>query len=340
MKNPNCKYIISFGVKDNIIVAFVALLLDAAAFFLHRQGGGFFIATVVFGGFFTLIFVIGFYRTLFNKIYIYDNYFIHVTSPFKEYIVNDYEVKDAWICQKNPSKGATGYYFNYITNDGVKRKLLVPPTKLDFADYLAERLKGNEVSDYETHIAVESAVISKKHFTFRKILPVLMVTFCVIFFIVMFIYVILYGGNKTPYTAAQVAEIMQSYGYEAVDNTEEMQAQNSSIEHSVYCVSYYPYIEFTFIEMDSDASAKSLFTSLHEQFWEKRRYNTNVGENYYNNYSSMDYHLEDDYYSNIVRVSNTVVLAISKENTQDKIYELLEAMDYDPKTDNFKLKIK
>lgn len=340
MKNPNYKYIISFGVKDNIIVAVVALLLDAAAFFLHRQGGGFFIATVVFGGFFTLIFVIGFYRTLFNKIYIYDKHFIHVTSPFKEYIVNDYEVKDAWICQKNPSKVATGYYFNYIANDGVKRKLLVPPTKLDFADYLVERLKGNEVSDYETHITAESAIVSKKHFTFRKILPILMVAFCVIFFIAMFTYVILYGGNKTPYTAAQVAEIMQIYGYEPVDNTEEMQAQNSSIEHSVNCVSYYPYIEFTFIEMDSDASAKSLFASLHKQFWEKRRYNTNVGENYYNNYSSMDYHLEDDYYSNIVRVSNTVVLAISKENTQNKIYELLEAMDYEPKTDNYKVKTK
>lgn len=38
MKDIKCKYIISFGIKDNIIVAIVALLFDTAAYFMYRQG--------------------------------------------------------------------------------------------------------------------------------------------------------------------------------------------------------------------------------------------------------------------------------------------------------------
>ena len=92
------------------------------------------------------------YRTLFNKIYIYDNYFVHVMSPFKKITVNDCEVEDAWINQMHTSNGVSGYYFNYRTRDGIKGKIIVSPVKYDFADYLVERLKGNDVSDYEKHI--------------------------------------------------------------------------------------------------------------------------------------------------------------------------------------------
>ena len=77
MKDIKCKYIISFGIKDNIIVAIVALLFDTAAYFIYRQGSGTFIPFAVFGGFVTVLFLISLYRTLFNKIYIYDDYFIH-----------------------------------------------------------------------------------------------------------------------------------------------------------------------------------------------------------------------------------------------------------------------
>lgn len=104
MKDIKCKYIISFGIKDNIIVAIVALLFDTAAYFMYRQGTAVFIPFAVFGGFVTVLFLISLYRTLFNKICIYDDYFIHTKSPFKDVIINDYEVDDAWINQKKKQK--------------------------------------------------------------------------------------------------------------------------------------------------------------------------------------------------------------------------------------------
>lgn len=350
MKDIKCKYIISFGIKDNIIVAIVALLFDTAAYFMYRQGSGAFIPFAVFGGFVTVLFLISLYRTLFNKIYIYDDYFIHTKSPFKDVIVNDYEVDDAWINQKKNAKGTAGCYFNYVTKDGRKGKLLIPPAKYDFADYLVERLQGNYVYDYEKHLDEEygskrkvmpkNASLLERFFIYSKAGPIFIIVFVVVFFVAMFTDIILYSGNKTPYTAVQAAEVMESCGYEAIDNTEAMRLQNTSIKQSMECTNREQFIEFTFLEMDSTESAKALFASLHKQFWDRHIYNTVIGESFYNNYTSNTYHLENGYYSEIVRVSNTVVVAQSKEDTKGKIYELLEAMDYDQKTDNFKTKTK
>ena len=64
MKDIKCKYIISFGIKDNIIVAIVALLFDTAAYFMYRQGTAVFIPFAVFGGFVTVLFLISLYREL------------------------------------------------------------------------------------------------------------------------------------------------------------------------------------------------------------------------------------------------------------------------------------
>ncbi len=350
MKDIKCKYIISFGIKDNIIVAIVALLFDTAAYFMYRQGTAVFIPFAVFGGFVTVLFLISLYRTLFNKICIYDDYFIHIKSPFKDVIINDYEVDDAWINQKKNAKGTAGCYFNYVTKDGRKGKLLIPPAKYDFADYLVERLKGNDVYDYEQHINEEyglkksdipkNASLFERFFIYSKAGPIFIVVFVIVFFVAMFTHMILYGGNKTPYTAVQAAEVMENYGYEAIDNTEAMRLQNTSIKQSMECTSNDPFIEFTFLEMDSTESAKELFASLHKQLWDRHIYNTVIGESFYNNYTSKTYHLENDYYSEIVRVSNTVVIAQSKEDSKGKIYELLTAMDYDQNTDNFKTKTK
>ena len=124
MKGIKYKYIISFGIKDNIIVAIVALLFDTAAYFMYRQGTAVFIPFAVFGGFVTVLFLISLYRTLFNKICIYDDYFIHTKSPFKDVIINDYEVDDAWINQRKNAKGTVGCYFNYVTKDGRKANFL------------------------------------------------------------------------------------------------------------------------------------------------------------------------------------------------------------------------
>lgn len=246
------------------------------------------------------------------------------------------------------TNGTAGFYFYYVTRDGIKGKVLIPPVKYDYADYLVKRLKGNDVRDYEKHIAAEygvknsdipkNATLFEKMFIYSNKDPILIVAFVIIFFIVLFTVMTINTGQKTPYTVEQVAEVMETYGYDSIDNTQELKLENSSVVHSVKCTSAYPYIDFMFVEMDSTESAKALFASLHNQFWDRHIYNTVIGESFYNNYTSKTYHLEDDYYSEIVRVSNTVVIAQSKEDTKDKIDELLTAMDYDQNTDNFKSK--
>lgn len=348
MKNNECKYVISFGVKDNIAITFATLFFGIIAYLLHRQGSGAFVPACCLACFCAVIFVVSIYRTLFNKIYIYDNYFVHRKSPFKDVVVNDYEVENAWIRQMRNTNGTAGFYFYYVTRDGIKGKLLIPPVKYDYADYLVERLKGNDVRDYEKHIAAEygvknsdipkNATLFEKMFIYSNKGPILIVAFVIVFFIVLFTVMTLNTGQKTPYTVEQVAEVMETYGYDSIDNTEELKLENSSVEHSVKCTSAYPYVDFMFIEMDSVESAKSLFASLHRQFWDRHIFNTVIGESFYNNYTSKTYHLEDDYYSEIVRVSNTVVIAQSKEDSKGKINELLTAMDYDQNTDNFKSK--
>lgn len=348
MKNNECKYVISFGFKDNIVITAVAVIFDVMAYVLHRRGSAAFIALAVIGALSTLLLFVSIYRTLFNKIYIYDNYFVHRKSPFKDVVVNDYEVEDAWIRQMRNTNGTAGFYFYYVTRDGIKGKLLIPPVKYDYADYLVERLKGNDVRDYEKHIAAEygvknsdipkNATLFERLFVYSNKGAVIITVLCVALLALIFGNMFINTGQKTPYTAEQVAEVMETYGYDSIDNTEELKLQNSSVEHSVKCTSAYPYIDFMFVEMDSTESAKALFASLHRQFWERHIYNTVIGESFYNNYTSKTYHLEDDYYSEIVRVSNTVVIAQSKEDTKGKIDELLTAMDYDQNTDNFKSK--
>lgn len=348
MKNNECKYVISFGFKDNIVIIAVAVIFDVMAYVLHRRGSAAFIALAVIGALATILLFVSIYRTLFNKIYIYDNYFVHRKSPFKDVIVNDYEIEDAWIKQKLSVRGTFGYYFHYVTKDGRNGKMLVSPVKYDFADYLVERLKGEDVSEYERHIDAEygytkhdvpkDATLFERLFVYSNKGAVIITVLCVALLALIFGNMFINTGQKTPYTVEQVAEVMETYGYDSIDNTEELKLENSSVEHSVKCTSAYPYIDFMFVEMDSTESAKSLFASLHNQFWDRHIYNTVIGESFYNNYTSKTYHLEDDYYSEIVRVSNTVVIAQSKEDTKGKINELLTAMDYDQNTDNFKSK--
>lgn len=348
MKNNECKYVISFGFKDNIVITAVAVIFDVMAYVLHRRDSAAFIALAVIGALSTILLFVSIYRTLFNKIYIYDNYFVHRKSPFKDVVVNDYEVEDAWIRQMRNTNGTAGFYFYYVTRDGIKGKLLIPPVKYDYADYLVERLKGNDVRDYEKHIAAEygvknsdipkNATLFERLFVYSNKGAVIITVLCVALLALIFGNMFINTGQKTPYTVEQVAEVMETYGYDSIDNTEELKLENSSVEHSVKCTSAYPYIDFMFVEMDSTESAKALFASLHNQFWERHIYNTVIGESFYNNYTSKTYHLENDYYSEIVRVSNTVVIAQSKEDTKDKINELLTAMDYDQNTDNSKSK--
>ena len=236
MKNNECKYVISFGFKDNIVITAVAVIFDVMAYVLHRRGSAAFIALAVIGTLATLLLFVSIYRTLFNKIYIYDNYFVHRKSPFKDVVVNDYEVEDAWIRQMRNTNGTAGFYFYYVTRDGIKGKLLIPPVKYDYADYLVERLKGNDVRDYEKHIAAEygvknsdipkNATLFEKMFIYSNKGPILIVAFVIIFFIVLFTVMTLNTGQKTPYTVEQVAEVMETYGYDSIDNTEELKLQN------------------------------------------------------------------------------------------------------------------
>lgn len=266
-------------------------------------------------------------------------------------MVYDYEVEDVVLNQKRSAKGTAGYYFQYVTKDGRKGKLLVPLVKYDFADYLVERLNGSDVSEYERHIEDSSgdkkgdipkdAGLLEKLFIYSNKGAILITVTVVLLLAVIFGNMFINAGRKAPYTAAQVAEVMQNYGYETIDNTADIQKENPYVKHSVLGGSAYPYVEFSFFEFDSADSAKSLYSSVYNQLLDKRNHkNPAVRKAFYNNYSSVSMHCEYDYYYEITLVSNTVMVSCSKETTKDKIYELLQTIDYDQKTDKVTTKTK
>lgn len=130
-----------------------------------------------------------------------------------------------------------------------------------------------------------------------------------------------------------IRQTVQGFNYSTFDKTEELQKDNPSIVKNVSSGSPYPYFEFCFCELDSTDSAKKLYSSIYNQLWEKYDPHRAESESYYNNYSSHEFYDEDGYYYTVIRVSNTIVYPASREATQDKIYEILVAMDYDSKTD-------
>lgn len=345
MKIRETKYIISFDWKNNILPMLLTLIFGAITYLLYSQNTVAYIFTGVLAIFCLGITIVNMYRTLFKKIIIYNNSFTHINSPLKDSFFMDYEIEDAWISDRHLMNGTTIHYFHYTTKDGRKGKLLFQPSQYDYADYLVERLKGNNVTDYEEHLDAENhrkykksdipkgAGLFERFFVYSNkgvvIVPIIAIALLAIIWGNMFINT----GKKTPYTTQQVQEVLQSYNYTTYDATEELQKQNSKIVKGVSGKSNNPYLEFLFIELDSDSSAKSLYTSLYKQLWEKHDPHTIIGSSYYNNYSSHEFHDEDDYYHTIVRVSNTVVYASSKEGSKSKIYEILIAMDYDDKTD-------
>lgn len=152
MKNKDYKYCLGFGIKDNI-ASVIALLIFAAigAFFYFEKIGGY-IFVIPFVVIMAVIVLVGFYRTLFKKILIYDNGFSHQASPFKTEFFEDAEIEDAWLQEKRQSNGTTVYYFNYKARDGRKGQYYFPPRLYDYADYLVMRIKGEDVTEYENHL--------------------------------------------------------------------------------------------------------------------------------------------------------------------------------------------
>ncbi len=346
MTDKNIKYTISFTWKDNIAIILFTLVFGAVTALLFSKDSTAFMFTgilTILGFGLTLISI---YRTLFNKILIYDNGFTHIKSISKKFDFEDCEIDDAWINNKHQSNGISTYYFNYVTKDGRKEKLLISPSQYDYADYLAERIKGNDVTDYEKHLEAQDkqkykrTEIPKRASLFERlfiysnkgviILPIVVIGSLALIWGTMF----LNSGEKTPYTAQQVDELLQSLNYTTYDFTEEFKKENPNITNNVTIKSPYPYIEFYFFQMNTVNSAKNLYASLRNQIWESKDPTRAEYENYYNNYCDYGTYDENDYYYTVVRVSDTLVYATSKEGTQDKIYEILTAMDYDNKTDH------
>ncbi len=346
MHDDNIKYTISFTWKENIMAVLFTLVFGTVTGILFSKD----IIAFVFTGILTIfgfgIIIVSVYRTLFNKILIYENGFTHIQSISKRIYFEDCEIDDAWITDKHHSNGTSIYCFHYVTKSGDKGKLLVSPGHYDYADYLVERIKGNDVTDYERHLEVEHnqkhkhTEIPKRASLFERLFiysnkGVVIFPVVVIGLLAMILGTIFFNsGEKTPYTVQQADEILQNLDYTTYDFTEEFQKENSKITRNVSVKSPYPYIEFYFFELSSTDASKHLYASLQNQIWEKSDPTRSDFESFYNNYSSYGAYDSNEYYYTVVRVSDTIVYATSKEHTQNKINEILVAMDYDSETNH------
>lgn len=149
MKDKDYKYSLTFKLK-NTFVSYI-MLFAMCGFFVAFYIKGMKVMLLPILAFAGLI-IYSLYKHIFIKILIYDNGFSHQTSPFKKEFFEDAEIEDAWISEKRNSNGTTAYYFNYKARDGRKGKYYFPPNLYDYADYLVNRIKGEDVSEYERHL--------------------------------------------------------------------------------------------------------------------------------------------------------------------------------------------
>lgn len=152
MKEKEFKYSLAFRFKDSIFPIIATLVFLGIALFFYYQNIGGYIFVLLFVAVFLILDILSFYRIFFKKILIYDRGFSHQTSPFKKVFYEDSEIEDAWISDKHQSNGITAHYFNYKAKNGEKGQYYFPPYLYDYADYLCERIKGNDVADYERHL--------------------------------------------------------------------------------------------------------------------------------------------------------------------------------------------
>lgn len=154
MKEKEYKYSLAFKFKDSIVQIISTLVFVGITVFLYIQDIGGYIFVLFFAAVMLVLDIVSFYRILFKKILIYDNGFSHQSSPFKKVFYEDSEIEDAWISDKRQSDGIAVHYFNYKTKNGEKGEYYFPSYLYDYADYLVERIKGNDVTDYERHLDV------------------------------------------------------------------------------------------------------------------------------------------------------------------------------------------
>lgn len=343
MKQNKAKYVISFDWKSNIVIVCMTLLFGGVAYALYYKHSQAFVPVAVLAGICCVVMIISIHRTMFNKIIIYDDSFTHIKSIFKTEYLMDYEIKDAWISGSPILKNSRAVYFNYEAKDFKKGKIMIPPAQEDYADYLVERLKGNDVTEYEEYIenqeltgkikAPKSASLFEKMFVYSNKGVYITLAIGLALFAVIFGTMFVNSGEKTVYTAQQFQEAMQKYDYDVADTTEEKKSENSSIVGAVTVKDDPQTFEFIFIELNLTDSARALYTSLYNQLWDIHDPHKIDGESYYNNYSSHYFYDKNGNYYTIVRVSNTVVFASAKDESRNIVYELLTEIDYDDKTD-------
>jgi hypothetical protein len=147
------KYLIGFSFKDNIVaLIFLAIFTAVSVAILLSNNKA---VAMVLGLFVLLLFVLNiilFYRMLFKKILFDRSGFIHKSSPFKSEYYEDSQIKNAWIDQKPRTNGTMVYSFCFKTREGKIGKVEFPPYRCDYAQYLVDRIQGEDVSEYVEHL--------------------------------------------------------------------------------------------------------------------------------------------------------------------------------------------
>lgn len=167
------------------------------------------------------------------------------------------------------------------------------------------------------------------NWSFKGILR-LIVTLAAILGII-FLMLSLTNPSKTPATAEQVETVLKKQGFEVVDTTKthkEQLGENMGYTLTSSTSVFADDIEFTFYVFADDNSAEKIRGVLQSWIWENRFSVPNVEfSEAHGNYVAYTLKAHGMYSLN-VRVGNTLVFAISDEESAPKILDIMAAIGY------------
>lgn len=161
-----------------------------------------------------------------------------------------------------------------------------------------------------------------------KYAPIVIPIVVILSLALMFGYMIINGGDKTPATCEEVTAKLTELGYEPVNATDYYSDRISSLKECVYAEK--GDIVFLFFELDDRNLACSLFKSNNSQILSKGKYND--WEEFHDNYGRYSFLTLDGVYYDSVWVENTVVYAQCNNENKAEIQKIITALKYNAST--------
>lgn len=152
-----------------------------------------------------------------------------------------------------------------------------------------------------------------------------------LFFGIIFLLFAITGKPKPVATIEQVESVLTEQGYTPVDTTEmwkERMAENIKPCLTEAVSIQVDDIDFTFFAFSDDSSAEGVRSYFASWIWQNRFSTPNIEfSEGHGNYAAYALKAAGKY-SLIVRIGNTVVFALSKEENSSKIFDIMCAIGY------------